>query len=170
MGLAVANQDGCARLGVVLCRARFSADLARRTVRLVALVIYSLNTPVRHNARVRWNIAVGQRDFNARIRANLADFCAVLRVALLASSPPFCHWIGYRHARLRDHLYTNSPYLLATTADNGRGAEPRPTSAARESSSTTRALEALLRPLQRAHPLRGGATPSSKSGRIRVTT
>ena len=51
MGLAVANQDGYARLGVVLCRARFSADLARRTVRLVALVIYGLNTQVRLNAR-----------------------------------------------------------------------------------------------------------------------
>jgi len=121
MGLAAANRDGYARLVAVHRRARSSEDPDRRAARFFALVIHGFNHQIRFNAQGHWNIAVGKRDFNARIRANLADFCAALQARPVRFLLASYHQIDLRRVRPEDYLYADPPYLLATAAYNERG-------------------------------------------------
>ena len=120
-GLAPANRAAYARLVAAHRRARADEDTDQRAARFFALVIHGFNHQIRFNARGEWNIAVGKRDFNARIRANLAAFCDALQARpvrfLLASYDR----LDLRRVRPEDYLYADPPYLLTTAAYNERG-------------------------------------------------
>lgn len=121
-GLAEVNRDAYARLVAAHHCARPGEDPDRRAARFFALVIYGYNHQIRFNAQGRWNIAVGKRDFNARIRANLAAFCRALQARPTRFVLGSYEAIDLRRVSCDDYLYADPPYLLGLAAYNERRA------------------------------------------------
>lgn len=118
-GLAGVNKAAYERL-----RADFNARAigrAERSAALFCLVIFGFNNQIRFNAQGLWNLPVGKRDFNARVRANLRR-----TVERLAQQDHVIRRGDFRDleaARLpHPFVYCDPPYLLGGAGYNEHGA------------------------------------------------
>ncbi|UQE75037.1 Dam family site-specific DNA-(adenine-N6)-methyltransferase [Gordonia sp. PP30] len=118
-GLGRVNKDAYLRL-----RADFNAmDPAdrRRPFAFFTLVVFGFNNQIRYNGRGRFNMPVGKRDFNSRVRKNLFD--TVTRMHRLAPelwTRDFREVFG--EVESTDVVYCDPPYLLGTAPYNEQNA------------------------------------------------
>lgn len=118
-GLAAANKAAYARLRADFNERAFEGDW--HPAALFALVIFGFNNQIRFNEHGRWNLPVGKRDFNARVRRNLRA-----TVARLAQQDHEIRQGDFRDldpaGMERPFVYCDPPYLLGGAGYNERGA------------------------------------------------
>ena len=116
-GLASHNKDAYLRL-----RADFNAEDSpyRRQLMLYVLVIFAFNNQIRFNSKGEFNLPVGKRDFNTRMRSKLLDFNERMR----GRNPKFSAK-DFRDFAIADTpqstlFYCDPPYLITQAVYNER--------------------------------------------------
>jgi DNA adenine methylase Dam len=93
-------------------------ESAEYNISLYTLIIFSFNNQIRFNSKGEFNIPVGKRDFNKKIRNNLIDFIERLQSIDITF---MCEdFINYDYSRLDkdDFVYADPPYLITCATYN----------------------------------------------------
>jgi DNA adenine methylase Dam len=93
-------------------------ESAEYNISLYTLIIFSFNNQIRFNSKGEFNIPVGKRDFNKKIRKNLIDFIKRLQSLDIAF---VCEdFINYDFSKLGkdDFVYADPPYLITCATYN----------------------------------------------------
>jgi DNA adenine methylase len=87
-------------------------------ISLYTLIIFSFNNQIRFNSKGEFNIPVGKRDFNKKIRNNLIDF--IERLQSIDITFVCEDFINYDYSRLDkdDFVYADPPYLITCATYN----------------------------------------------------
>ncbi|WP_024333001.1 Dam family site-specific DNA-(adenine-N6)-methyltransferase [Gordonia hirsuta] len=97
-----------------------SAD-QRRLFAFFTLVVFGFNNQIRYNRSGEFNMPVGKRDFNSRVRKNLFD-----TVARMHALTPELWTLDFRDVfgklQTTDLVYCDPPYLLGTAPYNEQNA------------------------------------------------
>lgn len=81
------------------------------------LTVFGFNNQIRFSKKGHYNIPVGKRDFNERVRANLIDFMRAIKtknIDFLCADFRDVKW----HLGRGDFLYADPPYLITTATYN----------------------------------------------------
>lgn len=117
-GLARVNREPFLRL-----REAYNAeDVSHRDpLLLYVLVIHGFNNQLRFNAKVDFNLPVGKRDFNAKMRTKLLDFHK--RISEMDSSFRVGDFRDFKidETPLDTVFYCDPPYLITQATYNERG-------------------------------------------------
>ena len=118
-GLGQVNKDAYLRLRDDF-NAMDSAD-RRRPFYFFTLVVFGFNNQIRYNRRGHFNMPVGKRDFNGRVRKNLFD-----TVARMQQLKPEIWSLDFRDVfgklQTTDLVYCDPPYILGTAPYNEQNA------------------------------------------------
>ena len=93
-------------------------ESAEYNISLYTLIIFSFNNQIRFNSKGEFNIPVGKRDFNKKIRNNLIDF--IERLQSIDITFVCENFINYDYSRLDkdDFVYADPPYLITCATYN----------------------------------------------------
>jgi DNA adenine methylase Dam len=93
-------------------------ESAEYNISLYTLIIFSFNNQIRFNSKGEFNIPVGKRDFNKKIRNNLIDF--IERLQSIDITFVCEDFINYDYSRLDkdDFVYADPPYLITCATYN----------------------------------------------------
>lgn len=122
-GLAEFNKEAYLKLRLdynmykVGCR----EDRIEKSLMIYTLSIYGFNNQIRFNKKGEYNIPVGKRDFNQKVRANLRLFIRKIKEKSISFRN-----IDYRELPLeilteKDFIYADPPYLITTATYNEQG-------------------------------------------------
>lgn len=81
------------------------------------LTVYGFNNQIRFNKKGHYNIPVGKRDFNDKIRANLTNFIEVIKDKHIDFICSDFRELGLDLSE-GDFLYADPPYLISTATYN----------------------------------------------------
>ncbi|MFT3660641.1 MAG: Dam family site-specific DNA-(adenine-N6)-methyltransferase [Gordonia sp. (in: high G+C Gram-positive bacteria)] len=100
---------------------RMDAADRRRPYTFFTLIVFGFNNQIRYNRRGEFNMPVGKRDFNSRVRKNLFD-----TVACMHRLNPDLWTLDFRDVfgklETTDLVYCDPPYLLGTAPYNEQNA------------------------------------------------
>lgn len=118
-GLASYNKEAFMKL-----RDDFNAmdiDTPYKWIMLYTLIVYGFNNQIRFNSKGEYNISVGKRDFNSRMRSKLESFVSRLN----SVNPEICNKdfreFGISNLTKDDLIYADPPYLLSCATYNELG-------------------------------------------------
>lgn len=85
---------------------------------LYILIVYAFNNQIRFNANGKFNLPVGKRDFNARMKNKLKNFLSALENKNIVFSN--CYFSDIRVSSLgkNDFVYADPPYLITCATYN----------------------------------------------------
>lgn len=117
-GLSAYNKEHFNKL-----RADFNQTKGRktiqRTIQFYLLIIFGFNNQIRFNRSNEYNLPVGKRDFNARMRNKLFEFHSSIKAANInLSSEDFKNFDSLKSG---DFVYVDPPYLLGNASYNENG-------------------------------------------------
>ncbi|WP_271813643.1 DNA adenine methylase [Clostridium beijerinckii] len=119
-GLADYNREKYMNLRKYYNNIKDNYDKFHKNVILYILIIYGFNNQIRFNKKGEFNIPVGKRDFNNRIKNNLIQF-----INKIKSSN--CEFINLNFREIEPDYYKNSfiyadpPYLITNASYNEQG-------------------------------------------------
>lgn len=88
---------------------------------LYVLVVFSFNNQIRFNSRGEFNLPVGKRDFNPRMRAKLSHFIDRLQSKRCSLSCTDFSELDPAGLTNRDFVYMDPPYLITCATYNEQG-------------------------------------------------
>lgn len=92
-----------------------------RDLLFFVLIVFGFNNQIRFNKSGHFNIPVGKRDFNVKIRKNLKDFMDSLNSSNLHFEEKDFRDIPLQHFGPKDFFYVDPPYLITTATYNEQG-------------------------------------------------
>ncbi|MFC3904012.1 Dam family site-specific DNA-(adenine-N6)-methyltransferase [Clostridium disporicum] len=122
-GLSEFNKEAYQKLrfDYNMYKPRFREEIIEKNLMLYILSVYGFNNQIRFNRKGEYNIPVGKRDFNQKVRENLKLFMRVLKEKNISFSN-----IDYKELSLEaltenDFVYADPPYLITTATYNEQG-------------------------------------------------
>lgn len=82
------------------------------------LIVFSFNNQIRFNKKGHYNIPVGKRDFNIKIRNNLKDFITSIQEKNMEFIQTDFRDYDFSWLKWGDFLYADPPYLISTATYN----------------------------------------------------
>lgn len=119
-GLASYNKDKYNKLRKDYNEMKDSDDIFLKSIYLYVLIIYGFNNQIRFNKKGEFNIPVGKRDFNDRIKGNLISFIDSLKNSNI-------EFISEDFRNLDNEffkdsfIYADPPYLITNASYNEQG-------------------------------------------------
>ncbi|MDR2457173.1 MAG: DNA adenine methylase [Clostridiales Family XIII bacterium] len=101
------------------CIGPFSRQTELKTpILFYLLVCFGFNNQIRFNSKGQYNLPVGKRDFNVRMRTKLMDFSKQIKNKKIRFSS-----IDFRKVKFNtgDFIYADPPYLITTATYNENG-------------------------------------------------
>ncbi|WP_058485720.1 Dam family site-specific DNA-(adenine-N6)-methyltransferase [Defluviitalea phaphyphila] len=93
-------------------------DSVEYYILLYTLIIFSFNNQIRFNSKGKFNVPVGKRDFNKKIRNNLLNFIERLHsINIEFICDDFRHY-DYNRLDKNDFVYADPPYLITCATYN----------------------------------------------------
>lgn len=86
--------------------------------KLLVLIFFAFNNQLRFNDNGEFNLPVGKRDFNARLRQKLSAFLAKLHSNTINFIAQDFKNLDIYKLRTEDFIYADPPYLLGTASYN----------------------------------------------------
>ena len=88
---------------------------------LFVIIVYSFNNQIRFNSQGKYNLPVGKRDFNDRVRSKLLAFVAALHKRDCTFSCKDFREFDCGLLTTNDFVYADPPYLIACATYNEQG-------------------------------------------------
>lgn len=88
---------------------------------LYVLVIYSFNNQIRFNSQQQFNLPVGKRDFNNKMKEKLNSFIDRLKQIHCDFSSVDFQQVQYNQLTQDDFIYADPPYLITCATYNEQG-------------------------------------------------
>lgn len=85
---------------------------------LYILIVYAFNNQIRFNANGKFNLPVGKRDFNARMKNKLKNFLSALENKNIVFSNCYFSDIKVSSLGKNDFVYADPPYLITCATYN----------------------------------------------------
>lgn len=85
------------------------------------IVVYAFNNQVRFNRKGNYNIPVGKRDFNSKIRSNLNNFIEAIHGKNIFFESKDFKELNINQLDKYSFVYADPPYLLTTATYNEQG-------------------------------------------------
>ncbi|MBN1051319.1 DNA adenine methylase [Clostridium botulinum] len=92
----------------------------RKNILLYVLIIYGFNNQIRFNRKGEFNIPVGKRDFNNKIKSNLVEFIEMIKSSNLEFINKDFRDIEAYYYR-NSFVYADPPYLITNASYNEQG-------------------------------------------------
>ena len=108
-GLCKHNKDGFTRL-------KADYNTTKNPILFLLLIIFSFNNQIRFNSSEEFNLPVGKRDFNAKLRAKLNNFVKNIQNADFLAYD--FRDLTLSSLKQNDFVYLDPPYLLGTATYN----------------------------------------------------
>ena len=118
-GLASYNKDKFLRL-----RKDYNDNIGKGIedfTMLYVLIVFSFNNQIRFNRKGEFNLPVGKRDFNSRMRNKLTLFCDALKIRDIHFRNNDFRDIDLDSLPLDTLIYCDPPYLITTATYNESG-------------------------------------------------
>lgn len=119
-GLSRVNKEAYQklRLDYNMYKPRFKEEIIEKNLMLYTLIVYGFNNQIRFNKNGDYNIPVGKRDFNEKVREKLKQFIRVIKEKNIS----FIN-VDYRELNLKgldenDFVYADPPYRITTASYN----------------------------------------------------
>lgn len=93
----------------------------RYYVMLYVLIVYGFNNQIRFNSRHEFNLPVGKRDFNDRMKNKLIKFIEIIREQNAEFSNVDFRKFDYSNLGRDDFVYADPPYLITCATYNEQG-------------------------------------------------
>lgn len=90
-----------------------------RTIQFYLLIVFGFNNQIRFNGKNEFNLPVGKRDFNSKMREKLFEFHSVLKSLCFNFSSK--SYINFNDLSEGDFVYIDPPYLLGVASYNENG-------------------------------------------------
>lgn len=97
------------------------ADLFRKNIMFYVLTVYSFNNQIRFNLKNKYNVPVGKRDFNLKVREHLIKFIKVLKNKNIKFVNKDFRMYNWDELDENDFIYLDPPYLISTASYNEQG-------------------------------------------------
>lgn len=114
-GLGSYNKKGYAELKSYYNQ---NKDFIDRPLYLLILIIYGFNNQIRYNKNNDFNIPVGKRDYNNKVRTNLSDFILKLNSIDISFEVKDFRSFDVSLLSSNDFVYLDPPYLLGCATYN----------------------------------------------------
>lgn len=88
---------------------------------LYILIVYGFNNQIRFNKKGQFNIPVGKRDFNQKVRSNLEKFISKIAEESVEFRNKDFKEFPFELIKKEDFVYLDPPYLVATATYNEQG-------------------------------------------------
>lgn len=85
---------------------------------MYVLIVYAFNNQIRFNANGKFNLPVGKRDFNARMKNKLKNFLSALENKNIVFSNCYFSDIKVSSLGKNDFVYADPPYLITCATYN----------------------------------------------------
>ena len=85
---------------------------------LYVLIIYSFNNQIRFNSKGEFNLPVGKRDFNSKIRKNFCNFVNKIKNQQKQFMSQDFRKIDISMLTINDCVYCDPPYMISTASYN----------------------------------------------------
>lgn len=118
-GLAEYNKNGYLRLREDYNKN--NVDIITKNIMLYVLSVYGFNNQIRFNRKGEYNIPVGKRDFNEKVRKNFSDFVNKIKHENISFQNKDFRNIDYNAVNCNDFVYADPPYLITTATYNEQG-------------------------------------------------
>ncbi len=96
-------------------------DIIIKNIMLYVLSVYGFNNQLRFNKKGQYNIPVGKRDFNEKIRNNFISFMKQIKNKKIFFENKDFKSINYEECTRNDFVYADPPYLITTATYNEQG-------------------------------------------------
>lgn len=118
-GLGAYNRELYVQLRKDFNENRFISD---KELIFFTLIVFGFNNQIRFNKKDEFNIPVGKRDFNIRVRVNLNDFITRLKeIEITFTNIDYRDYPFYSTLKENDFVYCDPPYLITTASYNEQG-------------------------------------------------
>jgi DNA adenine methylase Dam len=117
-GLGLYNKNGYTRLRDDYNAGRLMAD---KPVLFFVLIVFGFNNQIRHNRQGHFNIPVGKRDFNPKVRGNLTAFITAIQERSIVFAQRDFREVTGDGLGGHDFVYCDPPYLITTASYNEQG-------------------------------------------------
>ncbi len=118
-GLGTFNKAGYARLKKYY--AELPDDTSRKSIALYALIVYSFNNQMRFNRRGEFNLPIGKRDFNAKMKRKLRTFSSAIKSEAITLERMDFRSLDVTAIGKKDIVYADPPYLVTCATYNESG-------------------------------------------------
>lgn len=115
-GLAEYNKSGYLKLREDYNK--MDSDAITKNIMLYVLSVYGFNNQLRFNRKGEYNIPVGKRDFNEKVRKNFIDFVKKIKNKNIFFENNDFRNINYKEITSDDFVYVDPPYLITTATYN----------------------------------------------------
>ena len=107
------------RNGYTLMKSEFNNQKIKKSINLYLLLIYGFNRMIRFNKKGKFNIPVGNVDFNKNVKNALLDyFTFVEGRKIYLSSEDFTNFTNISKISKKDFFYLDPPYLITFSEYN----------------------------------------------------
>lgn len=96
-------------------------DMVIKNIMLYVLSVYGFNNQLRFNRKGQYNIPVGKRDFNGKVRNNFINFMKKIKNKNIFFDNKDFKNINYDEFTTDDFVYADPPYLITTATYNEQG-------------------------------------------------
>lgn len=119
-GLSGVNKEAYQklRLDYNMYKPRFKEEIIEKNLMLYTLSIYGFNNQIRFNKKGNYNIPVGKRDFNQKVRENLKLFIRMIKEKNISFSNVDYKELALEGLNENDFVYADPPYRITTASYN----------------------------------------------------
>ena len=118
-GLGIANKTGYMRLRRHY--AKLSNGSVEKSIALYALIVYAFNNQMRFNGKGEFNLPVGKRDFNSKMRRKVAAFAEAIKADNVSLRQADFRSLDIASLGAEDLVYADPPYLVTCASYNESG-------------------------------------------------
>ena len=118
-GLGSFNKNGYERLKK--CYATLQDGDIEKSLTLYALIVYSFNNQMRFNRKKEFNLPVGKRDFNSKMKRKVRDFADAIKSEHMQLQQRDFRELDVSSIGDRDLVYADPPYLVTCATYNESG-------------------------------------------------
>lgn len=122
-GLTDYNRENYLKLRAEYNRLKFEKNTNSMYLNLILyiLIVYGFNNQIRFNKKGQFNIPVGKRDFNQKVRSNLEEFISKISMDFIEFKNRDFKEFPFELIKKEDFVYLDPPYLVATATYNEQG-------------------------------------------------